>query len=79
MTKPNETVWTDLTGATEEDRRTLLGDEFASVLVRRIGFSPNGLMYVECFLDGDLRMLVGDPQKALATYLGGRSHGETMQ
>ena len=79
MTNNNETNWTDFSQASDEDRRTLLGDEFASVLVQRIGFSPSGLMYVECLLDGGIRMLVGDPQKALATYLGGRSHGETIQ
>lgn len=68
--------WTDASTITPDERRQLLGPEFFSIHVLRIGFGVAGGMRVECILNGRVTTLIGDPQEALATYLGGQEEGE---
>ena len=58
----------DFATATADDREQCLGRNFRSILVT--GFDP-AERFTMALIDGRLVALVGDPQSALTTYLGG--------
>lgn len=59
----------DMTNATADDREQVLGAEFRQITVLRASFSEP--MVTIAILDGNKVALVGDPQQALAVFLGG--------
>lgn len=66
------TEWVDCRQLTENEKSVVFGDEFRHIFVTRARFD-GGVQMVEALLFGHLVVLVGDPKKALMTYLGGRS------
>jgi hypothetical protein len=64
-------------GASGEEKALLLGSEFRNLEV--IGFGvEDGLIRTRVVIAGAVVTLIGDPQQALLTYLGGQG-GETTQ
>ncbi|VVE37520.1 hypothetical protein [Pandoraea terrigena] len=62
---------TSFVGATADEKAQLLGQEFRNIEV--IGFEvTDGVCFTEILLDGEVLTLVGYPQEALKTFLGGQ-------
>lgn len=62
-------------GASRQDKIDLLGPEFAAIHVIDADFSGLAIV-VRIILEGKTISLIGDPQQALSTYLGGKSGDE---
>jgi hypothetical protein len=62
---------TSLVGATGDDKVMTLGDEFRHIEVLDVDFA-DGVMVTRIILGGQCITLIGDPQDALKTYLGGQ-------
>ena len=59
-------------GASADDKAQLLGPEFRNIDV--LDFEADGgVMVTTIIIEGHTIALVGDPQEALKTYLGGTS------
>ncbi len=67
----------DMRQTTPDEREQILGREFRELRV--LGFKPSPPMHTIVILDGVRTTLVGDPQQALRTYLGGKQEGEALQ
>ncbi|VVE44161.1 hypothetical protein PHO31112_04312 [Pandoraea horticolens] len=64
---------TSFVAATPDEKAQLLGQEFRNIDV--LGFEvTDGVCFTEILLDGEAFILVGDPQEALKTFLGGRAN-----
>lgn len=70
--------WIDCKSASGDDKAMMFGEEFRYQLITRARFD-GGVQMVELLLNGCLVMLVGDPQRALATYLVGRNESQVAQ
>lgn len=66
-----------LKDASRQDKVQLLGEAFAAIEVLDADFS-GAQPVVRVLLEGKLVTLVGDPQDALTTYLGGGFKGESL-
>jgi hypothetical protein len=64
-------------GISADEKVQLLGDEFRNIAVLDFE-STEGVMCTRIIFDGQVIMLIGDPQEALKTYLGGTGN-ETAQ
>jgi hypothetical protein len=72
-------MYIDMTAATADDKEGLLGREFREIDVRGLTCGE-GALRLDARIEGQAVTLVGDPQKALAVYLGGRAdRPETLQ
>lgn len=56
-------------GASEEERATLLGEEFRHIEV--LDFEVAEVIVTRILIAGTVVTLIGDPREALRTYLGG--------
>lgn len=64
-------------GVSSEDKANLLGPEFRNIEVLDFEAS-DGVFCTRIVIRGDVITLIGDPQEALRTILGGQS-GEVAQ
>ncbi len=72
--------WRDISIATEDDKEVCFGREFRAIPMLRMNSpGPGSCLMVECLIEGRKVALIGDPQEALRTYLGGiREGGERL-
>lgn len=70
--------WIDCKAATGDDKADVFGEEFRHQIITRSCFDGAAPM-VEILLNGCLVLLVGDPLRALTTYLGGRNESQVAQ
>lgn len=67
----------DCTKLTPDEREALFGREFREIHILSFGSTASGALLTCVVIAGKPVHLIGDPEKSLSTYLGGRSLGRT--